>query len=897
MFRHRPILIVALVFPLLGCLSRRADDPAQIVAEADRLAMLYNWPKAAQLYARAESILAKSGDTKDALYARLGYIWATADTGVNPALSIEVDRDLRDVIVQSDARLTLRVLVAKAALDRERNEASAREPWQRIRDLAKATDDKRWQARAEAELGEIAYMDGDVTAAVGMFKGALLSQLLRRDVGAAVFYLSMVGNGLVEAGEPERGLQYCNRAMQLASVSKDAGFPFLAYQGKARSLVVLHRDAEAQVALTEALAQARSQGDRSAETQLLIVAGHEAESRDTAEAVRDLKSANDLSEKGGFQHAFAWSALELAKAYRAKVDLEDAETYAVRALAAMRDLNDKYHLPQHLALLADLEARRGEFSQAESLYTQATDVINALLVNVPSAQIEGSLIGTLSEVYLGHFSLAAASPGGTAKAFEIIEDARGRSLADALRSHPERDSAPDAQTAAARHDVNRIQFALLHETDAGNRHALLDELFEAEQIAAAMPAPHTALQSAVARLEPVLLPNVQASLHADEAILEYVLDEPRSSCLLITRRRALIIALPEGRRQIEAAIDDYLGEIRAGRRSAASSQQLYRFLLQPVLRRQVAPTLIVVPDGRLNRLPFDALADPSGRLVLESRTVTYVPSSTVLCLIRHSAQTHKPALRFLGVGAVQDQDQAEVRPRRNPTAIGTVVDPFRADPIPFANITKTRDEIIEANWTLGGHGKLLLGKDATEYAFKSQPLGDFQIIHIATHGIANADYPDRAALVLASDPHSADDGLLQVREIRDLDLHADLVTLSGCETATGDIHGEEGVTNLVRAFLFAGARSVLASLWATSDIYTQNLMRHFYRHLAEGQGPARALRQAKLDLIQEFGDPATPAFWAGFVFNGDGIPLNLPRDSSSCDAPTHRSGAKAEKSR
>src|SRR5262249_6791151 len=138
------------------------------------------------------------------------------------------------------------------------------------------------------------------------------------------------------------------------------------------------------------------------------------------------------------------------------------------------------------------------------------------------------------------------------------------------------------------------------------------------------------------------------------------------------------------------------------------------------------------------------------------------------------------------------------------------------------------------------------------------------------HGIANPQFPDRAALVLTSDPQSREDGLLQVREIRDLDIHADLVTLSGCETALGDVQGEEGGAGLARAFLSAAARSVVASLWAASDIYTQNLMNRFYRHLAQGLERGEALRQAKLDLIQEFGEQAAPGLWAGFVMVGDG---------------------------
>jgi CHAT domain-containing protein len=137
-------------------------------------------------------------------------------------------------------------------------------------------------------------------------------------------------------------------------------------------------------------------------------------------------------------------------------------------------------------------------------------------------------------------------------------------------------------------------------------------------------------------------------------------------------------------------------------------------------------------------------------------------------------------------------------------------------------------------------------------------------------GSASAKFPDRAALVLGSDPKSREDGLLQVREIRDLSLNADLVTLSACDTGVGPLEGEEGIANLVRAFLFAGAKSVVASLWTANDPSTRTLMERFYRHIADGEDKGSALRHAQMDLIAEFGERALPFYWAGFIIVGDG---------------------------
>jgi CHAT domain-containing protein len=132
-------------------------------------------------------------------------------------------------------------------------------------------------------------------------------------------------------------------------------------------------------------------------------------------------------------------------------------------------------------------------------------------------------------------------------------------------------------------------------------------------------------------------------------------------------------------------------------------------------------------------------------------------------------------------------------------------------------------------------------------------------------------------LILGRAPHSKDDGLLQARDIAKLNLDADLVTLSACDTANGKLEGEEGVTSLVQAFLLAGAKSVLASVWKVDDASTAALMKHFYTHIAQGEDEASALRDAELDLLNQLNNPA-PAYWAGFILTGDGSqPITLPK--------------------
>jgi CHAT domain-containing protein len=180
-----------------------------------------------------------------------------------------------------------------------------------------------------------------------------------------------------------------------------------------------------------------------------------------------------------------------------------------------------------------------------------------------------------------------------------------------------------------------------------------------------------------------------------------------------------------------------------------------------------------------------------------------------------------------------------------------------------------REEIVEAANLLGAGSVTLYGAAASEAALKAQSLRDFRVLHFAAHGVGNEAEPDRAALVLTAGS-TAEDGLWQSREIRQSRLNADLVVLSACETGTGRLEGQEGIMNLARAFLIAGAKSVVASLWAVEDRSSATLMGFFYKHLAAGLQVREALRQAQLDFINDYGEKAQPFYWAGFEVIGDG---------------------------
>jgi len=165
---------------------------------------------------------------------------------------------------------------------------------------------------------------------------------------------------------------------------------------------------------------------------------------------------------------------------------------------------------------------------------------------------------------------------------------------------------------------------------------------------------------------------------------------------------------------------------------------------------------------------------------------------------------------------------------------------------------------------------LLVGTAATESAFKREPFARYRVLHMAVHAVANTAQPELAALIMLSDSAAGEDGFLQASEVVRLKLNADLVVLSACDTAIGPIGGEEGIATLSRAFLLAGAKTVVSTLWSIEDLSSLVLMRQFYGHLATHMPADRALAEAKRDIIRKFGRSAPPYYRAAFTLEGAG---------------------------
>jgi CHAT domain-containing protein len=188
---------------------------------------------------------------------------------------------------------------------------------------------------------------------------------------------------------------------------------------------------------------------------------------------------------------------------------------------------------------------------------------------------------------------------------------------------------------------------------------------------------------------------------------------------------------------------------------------------------------------------------------------------------------------------------------------------FELSPLPFSR--KEVKNVVK--FFKKENRQIYLGNQANESLIKSLSLKDFQVIHFACHGLLDEYFPFRSALVLSGGNKDGEDGFLQVREIYNLKMNAEMIVLSACQTGRGKLERGEGVLGLPRIFFYTGAQSVLTSLWRIRDKSTSKFMNLFYKFLFQGNSKVEALRMAKLRMMKS--RFSHPYYWAAFVLNGD----------------------------
>jgi len=349
--------------------------------------------------------------------------------------------------------------------------------------------------------------------------------------------------------------------------------------------------------------------------------------------------------------------------------------------------------------------------------------------------------------------------------------------------------------------------------------------------------------------------------------------------ILVTKTGLNVHPLPP-KDSIEKSIKGYLkilSQSPSGKfKGILAAERIYRELLSFAERNipDSVEKLIVVPDGILYYLPFETLISfAQGRsgekkYLIEEYNITYAPSSSSLMFILENKDRKKDSRGLLAFGNPSYILTSSSNNKKNKSYAQVLKELYTSQGFDFFPLPYSQEEIHNITQYFPKEKRnVYLKRKANEDIIKKLPLKDYQVIHFACHGFLDKNYPFRSALVLALDENMDEDGLLQVREIYNLRIEADLVVLSACQTGIGKLEKGEGILGLPRIFFYSGAKSVVSPLWKVKDKATAIFMSYFYKFLSQGKDKAQAMQLAKLKMIDS--DCSHPFYWGAFVLNGD----------------------------
>jgi len=781
---------------------------------------------------------------------------AGADPSSLSELSYKASQELEmNPILQSDKELRMFCLIVKGELDGEVSSAAMRQDWSEVSELAQELGNAKWQYRAQGQLGFADFYDGDLSGAQKNVAQALLGATAIKDVGGQIFYLSATAQGLVSQAMNDEGIQYADRAIALAESTPDAGYPIIAEKARLIALVNTGKADIAKTELKKALARAEAEKSYGQMADLNQTASQIARlQNDIPGAVVYLTEALHDAILVDARKVIPAYQSDLSDLYRVTGNLPKAEALANEAATSVQRFGFIPLMPRFLNVLAGIQIDEQKYHEADETLDKAAAIQDMMIGNAESPLGKTALVKGAGDLYAKHFALIAEHTHDLPKAFSVVEQARGRVMRDLLVSG----ATASRDSVVTENKIAELRLKLMAADSNQAIQQLRDSIFLLEQSRSINP------EISIVRTgehEEVSLARVQSNLSDSEALLEYVMDDPASYCLVVTHSSYKVVTLA-GASTIAPAVSRYLREVRAKRPGRNEATDLYRLLLERIPEASTRKQLVIIRDGQLHLIPFDALSNRTGHYVIESQSVVYSPSATSFFLLRTAGRRARVNPGVLAVGGVP-YGQSGLKQSVITRGLGEAG---------LSDLPNSEEEARVAVESLPSRfNRLLIGTEATEAAFKKA--SNHRVVHLAVHAVVNETRPGDAALVFLSDPRNGEDGFLGPSEIVQRPLNADVVILSACDTAVGPVEGEEGISTIFRAFLLAGTRTVVSTLWSIDDNSTLYLMKHFYAELARKKSVPHALRVSKLKMLSTFGRTrALPYFWAGFTVEGFATP-------------------------
>jgi len=851
-------------------------------------------------YTRALALHERIGDTRGLAAGRnnLGLLaWATGDlTEARRQFEVALDinrRDGRDEV----AATNLVNLAGLASL--EGDFARAQRLYRDALAMWRAHGASADAADALHGLGQLELRRGDYPAARSALGEALAIYERTGPVASVLQVRRALAGAMAAQGELQGALDVLRFAEDLAS-TEGAGPDVEAGLALAHAdlAVQLNALAEAERLYVRAERLFQEAGNSEGEAEAHHGRGVLLLTRDDypgAEAM--FEAALMVQQAAGDQRAAGVTRLALGQAAWARGDTALARQRLTQAATDLERAGDPVSRAAALGELAGLEVERGLPAAAEARYREALTVIEghvapdiawrlytglghvrrargatddaaqALRLAVAEVERAGQSLalperraGFLADKWDAYAQLALVerARGLPGVAFEVSERLRAREMLDLLgrgRIAPPPDAA--AELVAREQDLRRRIAELTSEMEGAATGALRGPTMIAE--GGAVREAMLAAQGAYADLllemreraprhaelvarETAGWRDVARRLGRDEALIEYLISDSGSVAFVVVRDSLAVVDLGIGRRDLARLVAFARGTVESPRPATDSLwrgpfRRLYRHLIAPIDETGLlagATRLVLAPHAELHYLPFAALLSDRGPLI-ERYEVATTPSASV----------------WLALG---------VRPAR-PRGEGVLAMAPRPNALPAS-----QREVQAVTRLAGGDVQVLIGGRATEAAFLRAAPGK-RVVHLATYGVLNKHNPLFSFVELA--PDGVQDGRLDVQEVFGLELAADLVVLSACQTGLGsgrlaDVPPGDDWVSLTRAFLHAGAHSVVATLWAVEDRATADLMERFYKDYGSGADPGRALARAQRAVL---GARATahPFYWAGVV--------------------------------
>jgi len=646
-----------------------------------------------------------------------------------------------------------------------------------------------------------------------------------------------------------------------------------------------------------------------------------------------LKFYREIEDKRG--EAYALSSIGYT--WYLSGNFSKAIQYYQEALPLSRSIMDRSAEVSFLHHMALAEREKGEPDKALAHIRESTEIIESMRTKVVSGDLRASYFASVHQHYELYIDLLMQldkhqpDRGYLSQAFEISEQARARSLLDSLtevKLDLPNDSDPTLlrRLGQLRQSLNakaEYQMRVLNSKHSPEMAAQTDKEIrelraEYDQAEAQLRAQSKQYAALSGRHE-LRLADIQAQmLGTNSLLLEFALGDKRSYLWVVSSSSIKGYELPNRKTLEQAATRTY--ELLIARQpvpgeSASEYQKrvelsdghyweeaslLSQFLLGPVKDQLPGKRLMVVADGALHYVPFDALPTPGVRndensqgvgapatlnmmpLALNHEIVN-LPSASVLAAVRRDDAL--PASRTIAVLADPVFARDDPRVERTLPAPARAEDSKSGDQKLAQAIDNSRNlelyvnrlpsTLREAQMIIKlvspSEGVMLTGFDANHEAAVSANLSHYRVIHFATHGVTDPVEPGLSGIILSLvDRHgNTQDGFLRLHEIYGLRLAADLVVLSACQTGLGKNVKGEGLVGLTRGFIYAGSKSVIATLWKVDDEATTELMTHFYQALLnEHLPPGTALQNAKIALWKQK-RWQSPYFWAAFQLHGE----------------------------